>query len=128
MQSIYNLAKAMIEKDPHDLLYYNILAESYLMTGKNEKAIQLFDDVVRRDVSIENIRYVDDILHRAFCIECFEPIRGIRVKCGDPRCGYGDRCIPCFKVPHQCLNHYRIHIPSQAALSAMRFPHSIIQL
>ena len=100
MQSIYNLAKVMIEKDRHDLLYYNILAESCLMTGKNGAVIQLLDDLVRRDVSVETHRYEDDILHRAFCIECFQPIRGIRVKCGDTRYGYSDHEFPLNG--HQC--------------------------
>jgi len=119
----------MTERHPRDFLYLSILAEAYAMKGDQQKAVQLFDSLVREEVRQHNTRSVHHIIHRAFCVECFKPIRGIRVKCVAPDCGYGDRCIPCLHGrpdarPHPCVNHNRIQIPSEETLNALRFTHA----
>lgn len=120
-----HLAKLMTQRYPHDSLYYNILAEGYAMNELKGDAVQLFDDLVRWEVTYRNIRYLDEILHRAFCLECSQPIRGIRIKCVDSSCGSGDWCVPCLSrrplTPHPCDDsHVRIDIPSPETRSALR--------
>lgn len=127
------LAAIMTRKYPNDILYHNILAEMFLSNEEFEKALMLFDDIIWTDERNKNIRAQEDIFHRAFCVDCYKPIRGVRMKCVNARCRNGDRCYRCARVlvpdphghsRHPCNQHHRIQIPSSERL-AMRFPRQI---
>jgi hypothetical protein len=116
------LAKLMVKKYPDDILYRHIRAEAYAKNGKWSKAIVLFDHVVFTDKFNQRLRYDSEISHRAFCSDCFRPIRGIRQKCQSTTCVDYDHCTDCLNrsggSSESCLQHPRISIPS--SLSVMR--------
>lgn len=94
----------------------------------------LFDDAVWKDERNNNIHAAGDILHRAFCVDCFQPIRGLRIKCTHASCRYSDRCAHCDRVLVQgsethshnsCTQHIRIQIPSPERLAMLRSPQQI---
>jgi hypothetical protein len=128
------LAAMMIQKYPTDILYHNILAEMSLSNGKFEEALMLFDDFIWTDERNKNIRAKEDILHRAFCVDCFKPIRGVRMKCVNASCRNSDRCYRCARVlvpdpqghsRHPCNQHLRIQIPSSKRLEMVGLPRQI---
>jgi len=116
----------MTKKYPKDILYQNILAETYLKNEKLPEAIQLFHHALLADELNQNIRSDAEIAHRAFCNECFRPIQGIRQKCTLPACRNYDCCTDCLNrsggSSRSCLHHPRIILPSQETLSSVLEP------
>ena len=130
----------MNEAFPNDILYLNVFAEAKLKSGKIPEACQIFDDAVIKDdqnkrliptlgqkgvTNMTEADYQRTVSHRAFCDECFQPIRGIRQKCTYTQCIGYDCCTKCLNRQREhrvssdpCKEHRRILIPSPERLIA----------
>ena len=113
----------MISIYPDDVLYLVISAEHHLKKRAFTQAVKLFDRAVSNDERNRDVQSTDNILHRVFCHECLQQIRGIRQKCCDQGCTEYDCCMQCLHEKpgkqHPCLKHYCIEIPSKECLKRL---------